>query len=76
MTEQGQKPYTWKSIPGTERFRAHCNEHGAMSWRLVNHKDYPDSSITKIRMLPVLVKGTLMQIWKCTGPGCDVRTVC
>lgn len=76
----GERPnsdrYTWTSIPGTERFRAHCNEHGAMSWRLVNHKDYPDSRITKVRGLVVDVKGQLTQIWRCTSTGCTVETVC
>lgn len=46
-----------------------------MSWRLINHKDYPDSLLTKVRGLAVEVKGQLTQVWKCTGDGCDVQTV-
>ena len=69
------KPYWWKQIPGTERFRAVCNAHGPMSWRLVNHKDYPDSVLGGATRLPVLVRGQLTQIWKCGTADCDVQTV-
>jgi len=70
------KPYTWRKITGTEWFRAVCDEHGDMAWRLVNHKDYPDTVIGVRKGLPTQVKGQIMQIWKCTGDGCTVQTVC
>lgn len=76
MDVDESKPYTWKNIPGTDRFRAWCNTHGAMSWRLVNHKDYPDTVSRKVPGLSVIVRGKLVQVWKCTGDGCTAQAVC
>lgn len=72
------KPYKWITLPGN-LVRPECRSHQVlMKWALKLSKDYPDrinKYTLKYHAHPVIMRGLLLQVYKCPEEGCEVEAV-
>lgn len=74
----GLKPYEWITLPGN-LVRPKCRAHQVvMKWALKLSKDYPDrinKYTLKYHAHPVIMRGLLVQVYRCPETGCEVEAV-